>query len=70
MGDDHLAISAALSAAAVTIIVCGAPFFLDADHSLVELPANLSKKPERLSRVLGLFQDVVSVMAFAEIIVR
>jgi hypothetical protein len=58
--------SAALSPAAVTMIVCGEPFFFDADHNFVEFPANFSKNPGRLSRVLGWFHDVVSPIAFAE----
>ena len=61
----YLATSAALRPAAEMMIVWGAPFFLDADHSLVELPENRSKKPGRLSRVLDLSQDVVSWIAVA-----
>ena len=62
----YLAISAALKPAAVTTIVCGAPFFFEADHNLVEFPENFSKKLGRVSSVLGLSHEVVSRIAFAE----
>ena len=62
----YLTTSAALIPAAEIMIVWGAPFFLDADHSLVELPEKRSRKPGRLSRVLGLSQDVVSWIAVAK----
>lgn len=45
MKSTYLAISAALRPAAVTIMVWGAPFFFEADQSLVGLPENFSKKP-------------------------
>lgn len=47
------------------MIVCGAPFFFDADQSFVEFPANFSKNPGKLSRVRGLSHAVVSWIAFA-----
>jgi hypothetical protein len=62
----YLARSAARNPAAATIIVWGAPFFLEADHNLVGLPEYFSKKPGRLSMVLGFSHDVVSWIAFAE----
>lgn len=60
-----LARFAALSPAAVTMIVWGAPFFFEADHSFVEFPEYFSRKPGRFSSVRGLFQEVVSFMALA-----
>jgi hypothetical protein len=56
----YLARSAALNPAPATIIVCGAPFFLLADHIFVVFPENFSKKLGRLSRFLGLSKEVVS----------
>jgi hypothetical protein len=46
--------------------VCGAPIFLDADHSLVGFEENFSRKPGRFSRFRGEFQDVVSQIAMAD----
>jgi hypothetical protein len=56
----YLARSAALNPDAVTMMVWGVPFFFEADHNLVELPENVSRKPGRLSRFLGLSHVVVS----------
>lgn len=49
----YLARSAALNPAPATIIVCGVPFFLDADQSLVGFLLNFSRKAGRFSKVLG-----------------
>lgn len=64
-GGIYLARSAALKPAPATIMVCGAPFFFDADHSFVGLPEKLSKNAGRFSRFRGLSQIVVSLMAAA-----
>jgi hypothetical protein len=64
-GAKYLARSAALRPAPATIIVCGAPFFLEADHNLVGLLENLSKNAGRFSRFRGLSQIVVSRTAAA-----
>lgn len=55
-----LARSAARSPAPATMMVCGVPFFLEADHSLVGLGEKLSKKAGRLSSTRGLSKEVVS----------
>jgi hypothetical protein len=60
-----LARSAALKPAPAIMMVCGAPFFFEADHSFVGLLENLSKNAGRCSRFRGLSQAVVSRMAAA-----
>jgi len=64
-GAIYLARSAALKPAPATIIVCGAPFFFEADQSFVGLVENLSKNAGRFSRFRGLSQAVVSRMVAA-----
>lgn len=64
-GAIYLARSAALKPAPATIIVCGAPFFFEADQSFVGLFENLSKNAGRFSRIRGLSQVVVSRMVVA-----
>jgi hypothetical protein len=61
----YLARSAALKPAPATIIVCGAPYFFEADHNFVGLLENLSKNAGRFSRFRGLSQLVVSRMVAA-----
>lgn len=67
-GAIYLARSAALKPAPAIIIVCGAPFFFEADHSLVGLLENFSKNAGRFSRFRGLAQVVVSRMAAASVL--
>jgi hypothetical protein len=56
----YLARSAALNPAPATMIVCGDPLFLLADHIFVVFPENFSKKLGKLSRFLGLSKEAVS----------
>lgn len=62
----YLAMSAALNAAADTIMVCGEPFFLEADHSFVELTEKASRNIGRFLIVLDCFHDEVSRIALTE----
>ncbi len=64
----YLTRCAALKPDPVTIMVCGAPFFFEADHSFVGLFENFSKNKGIFSRFLGLSQVVVSLMAAARVL--
>jgi hypothetical protein len=50
------------------IIVCGAPFFFEADHNFVGLLENFSKNAGIFSRFRGLSQAVVSFIAAAKVL--
>jgi hypothetical protein len=67
-GAIYLARSAALKPAPATIIVCGAPFFFEADHNFVGLLENFSKNAGRFSRFRDLSQIVVSRTAAASVL--